>query len=409
MGRLHVQNTRCLLSIRFTVGKCTNVKEAGWAEGRICFAWQHGLAAWMGPGVGQRYRGHSFCAAGDVWHMALITAAHAATGTVTHWETFLAKKSRQPLDFKVIIPSFDRPVELCGTTLALLQRDGVPMERVNIFVSPAAARAGGCPEWYRYSDELKRHGLAAVNVRPGGRTLDEQMNAALEWAGSGYVIIMSDIVRAIDTREETRGRTAKIVQAPAGTVMALIEHGFELMQATGSSAWSVNPSHNPLQLSVSKITRRLGLLDGNLTGMILPPGWRKMKVTKGHGLIYDVEWSASLWFHGHRFCRYQGVCCQHPYRRPGGQATLLPDASLRRKSERAAIKTCAKKFPDLIRWCRKPNASLKNMEYKFSRTGPPGLVMVKTRVGARRKYHLGSAATGAQRMAGLRARNRRQK
>lgn len=235
--------------------------------------------------------------------MELITAQDAASGTVRHWRDSLAMQSATALDFKLVIPSFDRPTALCGNTLSLLRKEGVPMNKVNVFVSPLPATPGGTPEWYRYAEEMKKHNFRDVHVRPGGRTLEEQMVAAMEWVGSGYMIVMSDTVRSMQTRKDTPDSKTTLIPAPRGTVLALINHGFQLLRATGSTAWSVNPSHNPWQLSVLGITRRLGLLDGNLTGMFLPPNWRKMTVASGHGLIYDVEWSTSLWAHGHRFCR----------------------------------------------------------------------------------------------------------
>jgi hypothetical protein len=341
--------------------------------------------------------------------MKPITANDVAAGTVKHWHDSLTKTSRSQIDYKLVIPSFDRPTELCGNTLSLLRREGVPLDKVNVFVSPSSAMPGGTPEWYRYVEECKTHHFPEVHIRPGGRTLEAQMVAAMEWVGSGYMVVMSDTVRSIQTREDKPNCTTRMVPAPQGTVLALIKHGFELLRATGSTAWSVNPSHNPWQLSVSTITRRLGLLDGNLMGMFLPPNWKQMQVTSGHGLIYDVEWSAALWSQGHTFCRYQGVCCEHTYRRPGGQATLMNDVTKRRLRETQAIKACAKKYPSLVKWCSKPKASLRTMEYKFSPQGPSGLVMEKARGGARREYSLSEKSTSAQRMARMRQRDKRRK
>lgn len=328
-----------------------------------------------------------------------------------HWHDILTAKGGKNIEFKLVIPSFDRPTELCGNTLSLLRKDGISMDHVNVFVSPTTASPEGnrSPEWYRYTEECKKHGFAEVHIRPGGRTLEDQMVAAMEWVGTGYMIVMSDTVRSIQTREDTPERQTRMIAAPTGTVMALIKHGFQLLTATGCTAWSVNPSHNPWQLSVCGITRRLGLLDGNLMGMFLPPDWRRMKVASGHGLIYDVEWSASLWSNGHRFVRYQGVCCEHTYRRPGGQATLMNDAVKRRLHETQAIKACAKRFPKLVKWIRKPTASLKTMEYKFSTQGPAGLVMAKTQRGRGLAYSLGCPSTSTERMARLRQRLKRRK
>ena len=325
-----------------------------------------------------------------------------------NWRDGLTTKNAPTIEFKLVIPSFDRPTALCGNTLSLLRRDGVPMDKVNVFVSPVPAAQGGSPEWYRYAEEMKKHNFPEVHVRPGGRTLEDQMVAAMEWVGSGYMIVMSDTVKSMQTREDTPGSKTTMVATPKGTVMALINHGFQLLRATGCTAWSVNPSHNPWQLSVFGITRRLGLLDGNLTGLFLPPNWRKMTVASGHGLIYDVEWSASLWAHGHRFCRYQGVCCEHTYRRPGGQATLIKDANKRRRQETQAIKACARKFPSLVKWVHKPKASLKTMEYKFLTHGPCGLVMAKT-LKNKHSYSLEEGSTSTQRMRRLRALAKRRK
>ena len=340
--------------------------------------------------------------------MEFITAHDATSGTVRHWRDSLDPSGTVDVDFKLVIPSFDRPTALCGTTLSLLRSEGVPMDRVNVFVSPLPASPGGPPEWYRYSEEMKRHGFPDVHVRPGGRSLEEQMAAAMEWVGSGYMIVMSDTVKSLLTREDHHDSKVTMVKTPKGTLLALVKHGFHLLRATGCTAWSVNPSHNPWQLSVSGITRRLGLLDGNLTGMFLPPNWRRMQVTHGHGLIYDVEWSASLWAHGHRFCRYQGVCCDHSYRQPGGQATLMKDVAKRRRVETQAIKACAKKFPDLIKWIHKPTASLKTMEYRFLTHGPGVLVMSKTQK-SKCSYSLGQTSTSTERMRRLRARAKRRK
>ena len=341
--------------------------------------------------------------------MKPISAEDAANGKVKHWQDSLNQTIGKNIDFKLVIPSFDRPTELCGNTLSLLRKEGVPLDKVNVFVSPVSAIPGGTPEWYRYAEECKNHNFPEVHIRPGGRTLEAQMVAAMEWVGSGYMIVMSDTVKSIQTREDKPNCTTRMVPAPQGTVLALIKQGFELLRATGSTAWSVNPSHHPWQLSVLTITRRLGLLDGNLTGMFLPPNCKKMQVTSGHGLIYDVEWSAALWAHGHSFCRYQGLCCEHTYRRPGGQASLMTDAAKRRHREVQAIKACTKKYPNLVKWCSKPKASLRTMEYKFSSQGPSGLVMEKARGGPRREYSLGAVSTSTQRMARMRERHRRRK
>ena len=141
------------------------------------------------------------------------------------------------------------------------------------------------------------------------------------------------------------------------------------------SAWSLNPAHNAYVLRPDKICRRLGLLDGNLCGCILPGAWEELLVKPEHGLVYDVEWSLRLWDAGHHFIRCCGFCVKHPYRCRGGQATLYPDVKKRRRIENRVIQDLSREFPTLISICQKPRASTKNMLYSFERLGEPPLSM----------------------------------
>ena len=335
----------------------------------------------------------------------MITAAQVARGKVIHWDRFLQRPELLQADYQIVIPTFDRPDELCGNTLALLKDDGINVDRVNIFVSPVVAKKTKQPEWYRYLEACNSNGYSGVKVRPGGRNLEEQMTMAMKWAGSGYIVVMSDTVRRIRTalRQDS---TVISVPSAKGTIPSLIEHGYRLMKATGCVAWSVNPSHNPRNLECEKISRKLGLLDGNLTGMLLPPNWKRLRVTKGHGLIYDVEWSAALWSNGYRFFRYRGLCCEHQYRQEGGQATLMNDALLRRQVENDAISKVSKKYPHCLQVMHKPKASLRTMEYRFNTKGPANLMMSIRKPGRKRKYHTHAPSSPAERMRRYRQRRR---
>jgi hypothetical protein len=136
-----------------------------------------------------------------------------------------------------------------------------------------------------------------------------------------------------------------------GWMLPLIHHAHDLMIAGAFTAWSVNPIHNAGRMnSKNLISRKLGLLDGNFSGMLLPSDWKKCCVTKDHGLIYDVEWSASLWSRGHRFVRYMNMCANHKYRRVGGQQSVTMNPDARRALENACLKKLAAKFPKLLVW-----------------------------------------------------------
>ena len=145
-----------------------------------------------------------------------------------------------------------------------------------------------------------------------------------------------------------------------GLLPALFDHARDLMVAGAFTAWSVNPMHNAGRMShKNQISRKLGLLDRNLCGMLLPQDWKKCRVAKDHGLIYDVEWSASLWSRGYKFVRYLNICANHTYRRMGGQATLFDDPVARKAMENTLLKKRAVRFPTLLIWKMKKNAYMK--------------------------------------------------
>ena len=56
------------------------------------------------------------------------------TTSVGHWWSLKPRHVLAP--FKVVIPTFDRPHELCRQTLVMLQDQCIPLENICIFVAP---------------------------------------------------------------------------------------------------------------------------------------------------------------------------------------------------------------------------------------------------------------------------------
>jgi hypothetical protein len=330
-----------------------------------------------------------------------ITRQNIDDGTVKHYEDYV-NSSKRPV-FKVVIPTFDRPEQLCLTTLTLLRSHGVPMCNIGVFITPTTLDTADAPEWSRYLDALRKYDMLEVHLLPGAVGLEAQMERAMQWVGDGYFITMSDTVKDILVRR-CRKKTRKPFFAPMtkGMLLALFHHGYDLLLAGEFTAWSVNPMHNVGRMSEdATISRKLGLLDGNMTGLLLPEDWRRCRVTKGHGLIYDVEWSVALWSRGHRFVRYMSLCADHTYRRVGGQASHFKNAANRKKVENSALKQITSKFPQLMLLKPSSYVSVKTMQYRFRSLGKEPLMMAKRSCPAsgRPLEHLvGRALTGAERM-----------
>jgi hypothetical protein len=315
---------------------------------------------------------------------ATITSMDLHVGEVVNYIDYLEHTNRP--DFKIVIPSLNRPEELCLTTLALLRSHGISLSTVGVFITPIVLEEHDAPEWSRYLEALRRHNMMEVQLLPGAKGLEQQMNLAMEWVGEGYMITMSDTVSDILVRHTPR-RSGRPFLAPLikGRLLPLIHHAHDLMIAGTFTAWSVNPMHNAGRMSSENlISRKLGLLDGNFSGMLLPPSWNKCRVAKDHGLIYDVEWSASLWSRGYKFVRYMNMCAKHTYRRVGGQQCVARNPNARRTLENTLLKKVAAKFPKLLVWKIKNNASLKSMQYRFRPMGLKPLRMTSRTSGCAR-------------------------
>ena len=99
---------------------------------------------------GQRISGHRVCLSSLVKDGFMITAAQVAHGQVIHWARCLHRSGLHQGDHTTTIPTFDRPAEHCGISLALVKSEGVNMDRVNVFVSHVTTKKKKQPEWYRY-------------------------------------------------------------------------------------------------------------------------------------------------------------------------------------------------------------------------------------------------------------------
>ena len=293
---------------------------------------------------------------------------------VPHYKDFADSAGMPP--YKIVIPSYDRPMKLCTTTLPLLKRHGIPLDKVAVFVQPGAAPGTNVPEWQRYLDAFRSTGFLDVRLREGAVVLASHVAAALRWVGEGYFITMSDSVSdLLECSGASASSGLSLRSTSNGTLSALIHHGYKLMVAGQFTAWSVNPAKSALRLRSASLSCRLGLLDGNLTGCILPLDWEKISAPSDMGLIYDVAWTVKLWAAGHRICRYSGVCVKHQYRGKGGQASVYKDPSSRRRQENQSIRALAREHPTLVQFAATKTSSLKVMNYAFSSTGEPPIVL----------------------------------
>ena len=252
-----------------------------------------------------------------------------------------------------------------------------------LFVSPTQ-RPGREPEWFSYLQAFRKHGFVDVQLREGGSDLLSQMRKILEYSVGKYTIVMSDLVNGITWEGTNSKGSEKMRSLPLGLLRGLWEHGFQLMEQMDLHGWSLSASHDGRFMNSNRITLKLGLLDGNMTGLRVTESMLALKLHSEDGLIYDVAWACHLWHAGFRFARYLGMCCQHPYRSKGGQASLFEDPNARRETEDRCVRRLSLQFPELISWSPRQGYSLKRMQYQFRKHGPEPIQMeqyVQSRAG----------------------------
>ena len=336
-----------------------------------------------------------------------VTSADIDHECIPGWRLWVNEKQRPEYD--VVIPSHARAADLCLTTLSLLRRHSVDMSRVHVFVDYNARTTSGERAYDTYVRTLRARGFAAVHVRPGGKGLEGNMQAIRTLFDIGtYLITMSDKVSDV-LEVVTNGSKANVLKPiPLGSLPSLWHHGHDVLKAGGFAAWSTNATHSARTMKKDVMSRKAGLLDGNMTGQLVTVEFRTMQID--HGLIYDVEYAAALWDSGQRYVRYRGICCKHPYRSSGGQSVAFPDPTVRRSAEDDAIRAITAKYPDVVQFTPKPNASLKVMQYSFRPCGP-GVLTFRARhgkgAGRQRRYQLDRAATNKERQAAWRKRHQK--
>ena len=131
-----------------------------------------------------------------------------------------------------------------------------------------------------------------------------------------------------------------------------------------------------MNMKTNAISRKLGLLDGNLWGLVKTPGFENVVKDPDDQVIYDVAMTANLWASGRRFFRYRGLCTSTVYRSSGGLQSRM-SMEQRRTAEDRRIRILAGKHETLVQFKAKPSASWSTMQYRFVEMGPQPLLMRK--------------------------------
>lgn len=243
------------------------------------------------------------------------------------------------MTYQVAIPSYHRPRRIAETTLPLLQRGGVDMSRVTVFLTDGE-------ELEAYRPTIEQFGIAAVVGHDIGMAAAANHIARHYPVGTRLVRIdddVSTIVRRVDDKTVTE----------VENIPALFELGFR--EALGT-LWCVYPVANPFYMADR--VRRSGLwyAEGCLFGYEVTRGEHEL-VTVDHG--EDYERSLRFFTALGAVTRLDGYSFRSKFwEEPGGmQETRTPENIL------AGLASIVRRYPNLARLyynaAGRPNLRLK--------------------------------------------------
>ena len=309
----------------------------------------------------------------DVYQAPHITSQDVLNGRVPHWRHWIGKATDHALT--VAIPSYDRPELLCEATLPLLAKHGVPLQHVHVFVCPQKAPRSNTPEWHRYLEATRRCGFGAVNIEPGGIGLEGQMTCILRRFRQGHLIVVSDDVFEVQELVLDPCGKRRLRALAHGSLLPIFGHACSLMTAGNFQAWSLGCCSGRRNMSENEISRKCGLINGNMFGILRTNDGLENALPPHMGLVYDSALSCTLWSLQKYYFRYRSLCLKHKFRERGGYASLERTAESRRQRENRMLQRLQKHFPKLVRFRLKPRASCKTMQQHFCQVGPEPLLM----------------------------------
>ncbi|CAE8608609.1 unnamed protein product [Polarella glacialis] len=181
----------------------------------------------------------------------------------------MSRGKRPP--YVIVIPSFGCPQRLKTNTLAFLRRQQVPQSRIEVWVAPGSAPGEEVSERERYRKALSKE-WRKVQLRVGAQTITE-----LRWAiakqhpeGTHIVSLDDDVPDIFEKFREGPGHES-LRPLPPGGLEALIHHAHDLMRQEQANVWGINPNSSPVNLAVSRISRRCGLLSSLVYGFLNRP------------------------------------------------------------------------------------------------------------------------------------------
>jgi hypothetical protein len=228
------------------------------------------------------------------------------------------------MDYKIVIPSYNRPDVFKNKTLKFLQKHNINMNNVFLFVSCDAQKE-------LYKD------CGVSNIIEGIIGLSAQRNFITNYfpVGQKLVSFDDDVIDLVELDVHN-----KLI--PLESLESLIKEGFDLCRMEGANLWGVYPTPNAFYMKKS-ISTDFKFIIGRFWGIINPGPVLHLHDT--HGSKEDYIRCIMMWQLDKKLVRMNYVAIKSAtYKSPGGLNT-----SERGNKEREAVAYILRNYSQYVK------------------------------------------------------------
>jgi len=231
------------------------------------------------------------------------------------------------MEYQIVIPSYKRATSLKDKTLRVLSNQGIPKERINIFVASEEEKT----EYALINPDYK--------IIVGVLGLVQQRNFIQNYFPLGsFLLSMDDDVESISILHEGALR-------PLSGLETIINLGFSECVKNKARLWSIYPVHNAFFMKHT-ITQDFKFCIGSFFGFVNPGS--AILNPSPFGCKEDYIRTIQFWIEDRAIVRINYVAHKTNY--GGGVGGLQASTREQRlKNERAAVEYLLEEYPDLVR------------------------------------------------------------
>ena len=235
------------------------------------------------------------------------------------------------IDYRIVIPSYQRPQILKEKTLALLHNHQIPIDKVDVLL-------GTKEEGIEYRKVLG-NGFAKNFIYHGQKGIGAVRNW-IKWyykyeTNVKYVVYVDDDIDSILDW-----------QKPIENLESFIEDIFFETETRKLNLWGVSAYHNPFFMK-KDITTNLKYICGAFCGEIIDRDKHDIYVDTDH--IEDFQFTMEYFLRDGGVVRNNGVCIKTKYFAEGGICASYGGLENRKKDMKVAVLYMKERYGDMCR------------------------------------------------------------